>query len=214
MNFQSRFCHTEFSWWKWELRCERLHKWTPSCTQISAWPLDTRLWPVSLGQPSCSPASCLTHIAGWVNPVWKQPSLGSRAVQGAGDNPACSGWGHCGLGHGHSALMQAGPGWWAACCTQQSPAWHEAAFLCLLRSTDTAQDSAVFVQVTARAAPENRFAFAYCSLPISAYLCQYVEHFLHAWLAWRNAWSHGSMQYVFTEEKFPLLRRRGGLDKD
>lgn len=103
MSFQSRFCHTFFSWWKGELRCERLHKWTPAHTWTPAWPFDTRLWPVSLGQPGCNPAvlpdrqsrpgqGCLKTWA----LSGKLTGREGRGVQGVGDGAACSGSGHCG----------------------------------------------------------------------------------------------------------------------
>ena len=44
---------------------------------------------------------------------------------------------------------------------QHAPAPHEAASFHLLSSADAAWDCALFVQAAARAARENRFAFAY-----------------------------------------------------
>lgn len=58
---------------------------------------------------------------------------------------------------------------------QHTPVPREAASLRLLFGADAAWDSAVFVQVAARAAQENRLAFAYFSTSDSANLCLSVS---------------------------------------
>lgn len=124
-------------------------------------------------------------------------------------------WGSAG---GHTALRQAGLGWSAACFSTRR---------CRAKQHPSACFSALMQPGTLpclcrwqRGQPQRTglplLTFLHLTLPISAYLCQYVEHSSCAWLAWCNVatWRHGSMGCVFVEEKFPPLWIREGLDKD